>query len=209
MASSAGKTFLDLSLETRQRIYRNLFLCMPAFVDVDADNSGNNGYMTGKLSFVYPSSRSAQVLRVCRSIFYAARPILMENTHFVVNRSASIETVHTARSVGLATLPFLTQLHIKLPQQEPGTSPHMDLTRFKELQVMTVSLATLRWATSRLGELEFRRDHSNLLRFFAGLFSTSKMVQFLDESIDNREIRFVMYKKVNLEAKKKVQCFLL
>ena len=78
----------ELPSEIRDRVYRTLFQHKRIAVEADLDIQSANVEIDDRVSFVLPCQRSSQVLYTCRRILDEARPVLLDNTVFVVRRFA-------------------------------------------------------------------------------------------------------------------------
>ncbi len=86
--SSTRRSFFDLALEIRLRVYEALFGAERVSVEAELDFAVRIPPPGIREGFIRPSPRSAQLLRVCRQLLQEARPVLLDNAVFCVNRFA-------------------------------------------------------------------------------------------------------------------------
>ena len=209
MASPHRVQFLHIPLELRQRIYRLLFVAQPVLIDAElkATKSTANQRVVHVSSFPTTSPRSAQTLRLCCRIFREARPIFVAQTECIVSRYARFWHVLPSGDAKpeLSTFLHITHLHINICDWV-GLPTESWLNRLKALQCLSISMRSPSQGNSTepvFGspyKIAYSAVRSSMIDIFAG----SEMKQLLDESIEDRDIRFVMYKKAEPRARTKV-----
>lgn len=156
----AGRCFLDLPLEIRLDIYRDLFGFGIALVDIQRIETTDSSF---KRFFVTEiEERSSQFLRTCKTIWTEAAAVFYENTTFKLNRQVDFVFYMQPDSSSASKLAKLRHVEVdfkpeKLKDLPQGFSEAKKLVRAAGLEMLTdlkLTCHAVEWRKTHLVQTE-------------------------------------------------------
>ena len=173
--------FFDLPLEIRLQIYQQVF--QPAKLVLASDRADANSLLPITAQQQNETPRSAQLLRVCKTILHEARPVLYANTTVQVVSHVFAGRLPSNFSDGLPMAPYIRHLiwHIECDMMKHMYEEDLRLqaTDLTQLSSLEIRCRAETWRDSFLGE------HCDRDRFVKGreqVLNYARLLQGLSPS---------------------------
>ena len=208
--SSSNRSLLDLAPEIRTRIYELAFGKGMVTVEADVDIFSSFPDLVSRRDFVRLSLRSGQLLRANKQILLEARPIMLNNTIFSIQKYSTPGILPYAADSPLSSHGLLRHLEIDIAPQDLFKILH-DVIRkepfAKCLQDLKITCTCRAWVTGDAfrgvywaSPLEIRSllddwldAHRHVRRQVFEIWVDDGFTHFYDESIEDEMLQFRLY----------------